>query len=182
VVVSVLVGRGAIPIWSGAAVVVAAVVVVWQVVQPFDLYPRFLVAVLPGLGVGAGLLVAHWRPALVLVVVAVVAMATEGPAVWRAEAPNRQAAELVIAAEGAGLRTCAQGAGALTAYVREVTEARGTDLTGCDLWVRIGRWDRGALAQAREQLPHEGTIDGRYEVLSRVPLEDLLGREPAGGP
>lgn len=128
-----------------AAVVTSLLVVLWLVVQPQDLYPRFLVWLVPGVAACVTMAVARWRlaaaaPALIAVIAMVV---TEVPD-WRADdMALPRAASIVDAARARGDTPCAVGGESLLAYTpippREV--ARGP-VEDCDLIVRILGGDR----------------------------------------
>jgi uncharacterized membrane protein len=163
---------------GGIAAAVAALTMVWLVVQPFDLYPRFLVVLVPMVAVGAAIAVARWPSLAVVVAVAVVAMAVTSSTSWFSEAPNREAAKLLASARDRGLAPCVLGGAALAAYERNLPEVHGpSDLAACDVFVRVGSWGGPELTQAaRAAFDHRWRIRDRYPVFSRVPRSVL---EPA---
>jgi hypothetical protein len=167
------------------AAVVGVCAVLWLVVQPLDLYPRFLVVLVPAVGLAAAIAVGRWPQLLVVAALAVVAMGVTDARRWPDEVPIRQTAEVLTAARARGLGPCAVGSVGLAAYVREVPEVREPgDLDGCDVFARVGSWGGPEIdAAARATFDHRWRVEGRYRVYSRVPPSELGidDEEDAGG-
>lgn len=120
-----------------AATVAAMLGIVWTVLAPVDLYPRFFVWLVPGLAALGALGVARWRPVMVPAGLAVLAMIAVQVDQWPKDHRSLpRAAAVVDAARARNQRPCAIGGEALAAYTRIPPEAS-PDPSGCDLVVRI---------------------------------------------
>ena len=145
---------------------------VWLVLAPIDLYPRFLVWLVPGVAVCVGRAVARWRVALVPAAVAIVAMiGTWAGSLGGDKMALPKAAALVEATRAGGGTPCAIGAEALLAYTtppRDVTDL--TDIDSCDVVVVIASGVPAAAALERpgSGFPAVTTLPGTgVVVLSR---------------
>jgi hypothetical protein len=117
VVLGILVAVGAWRLRSKRAVGLATLCVlvplalIWIIIQPGDLYSRFLLWLLPGVAVLIALAVA-WRPALLLFVIGAVAFSSVtiiAPGYTADPLANREAAALINAAAAHGETACAAG-------------------------------------------------------------------------
>ena len=174
--------RVAVAVALVGALIVGQIVYVWQVAQPWDLYPRFFLTVVPILATAVALAVARQPRLLVLVVLAVGLVFGELRDVRESELPLRDAGEVVVAAAGLGWEACAVGSDPLQLYTagRPVAEVPvpvdGTpvDFGECGVFLRIGSWGRPLEAPAAEHFAFADRI-GSIRLYSQVPLS-LLGR------
>lgn len=167
------------PVVVLVGLVVGQFVLFWQVIRPWDFFPRFFLGVLPMIALGVGWAIRR-VPALAGVV-AVALMFTLGNVADERtrNVPIRETAAVVRSSTAAGLEPCIVGGGPIRLYApppRELT-AVGPDaaaqLDDCDVFIRIGGWGRPLLAPARDRYLYEGRIDGQFEVFADVPLEQL---------
>ncbi|MEM9463805.1 MAG: hypothetical protein AAGA90_00435 [Actinomycetota bacterium] len=178
------------PARAGTAVLVAGTLVVaqvwyvWQVAQPFDLYPRFFLSVLPLLAIAVAVAVAREPRLAVVLAVAVGLVFGEVRDVRDSELPLRDAGEVVVAASGLGWEVCAVGADPIRLYTagRPITEVRvpedpsTVDFGECGVFLRIGTWGRPLETPAAAHFAFADRI-GPIGLYSQVPLS-LLGVEP----
>ena len=136
------------------------VLAIWTVVQPRDLYPRFLVWAVPAIAVAAAWSVARSRLALLPVLVA-------AALTWPSAAPTdsgiRDAAQVLTSYQQDGESACAVGAEALWAYTRTIPSFHAD--RDCEIVARVGSWEPTGLDRAQSELPIVTTY-GRVEILS----------------
>jgi hypothetical protein len=121
------------------ATISLALLAIWVIMHPLDLYPRFLVWLVPAVALAVAFAVAHHpRLSLLLAIaVALTAMVLPQIAAWTTDpVASREIARLVDRARAHGLTPCATGANGellagYTSAVRSVTTP--TDAAGCDL-------------------------------------------------
>lgn len=122
-----------------AAVVTLLLLIVWVVMQPFDLYTRFLVWLVPGVGACVALAVRRWPLAVAPALIAVAAMVWSEAPEWRADDRSLPLATSIAAAATArGDTPCAIGSEALLGYTADLPRevARGS-VDDCDLVLSI---------------------------------------------
>jgi hypothetical protein len=152
-----------------AAVVAAGLVMIWVGVHPLDLYPRFLVWLIPAVALAVGSAVAR-QPKLALVVaIAVVAMLASQITTWNTDPiASRQLAHIVEASRAAGRRPCAEGYSSeiLLGYTRPVRSVTTTSqLSGCDLvFIELGSSGSGSAA-LECRFRREETLAGLTKVV-----------------
>lgn len=148
---------------AAGAVFGTVLVLLWQVIRPADLYPRFFVSVTPLLAHLAGLGVAAIAARMPDRRSGVVAGAATGALavglllpgavdVVRAPGPSiREAAAVVAEAQGMGLQPCGWQAEPLGVYTEPVRPVTGIgDTEGCDVMVAVtglGPAQRAAVEQ-----------------------------------
>jgi Dolichyl-phosphate-mannose-protein mannosyltransferase len=121
------------------ATVAVALLAIWTILHPLDLYPRFLVWLVPAVALAAAFAVAHHPRLTVLLAtaVAITAMALPQISTWTtAPIASREIARVVVQTRARHLQPCATGSNGevLAGYtdpVRSVTSA--ADIDGCDL-------------------------------------------------
>jgi hypothetical protein len=156
-----------------------ALSLVWLVLTPHDLYPRFLVWLTPAVALLAAAAIHRSRFALPLAVVAAAAMiGVDGPRWTVNSLPSAQAAELVDDAQQMGGRACLLPniRGALMAYAAsapEITTPR--QLGRCDLSLATPFDSRLLLQDARSSFPYHWTLPAEtpYLVYSRLPRRTI---------
>lgn len=174
--------RGAV---AATAVVLAGLLVDWAVIAPLDLWPRYLLWVVPAFAGLAGVAVARWRPIAVLAVAAIVLMGRLDAQRWLLPMlPSRPVAALVAELRTRDERVCALPftRGALMAYVPAPPEVtRLSQLHECDALVSIATRQRGILAEARSSFPFSARWSAQTPmlVLSRTPLPEAEPRRVA---
>lgn len=174
------------PAITVVGLVIGQFVVVWQIVRPFDLYPRFFLGLLPLVALGVAWAVRH-QPWCSLVAVVAMAFTLGNVDIERTRhVPIRETAAVVEAGRRLGLEPCIVGGGPIRLYAvppRELLlqpeaidlqpEAIDAQLEGCDVFIRIGSWGRPFLGPARSRFANEGRIDGRFEIFADIPLAQL---------
>lgn len=132
--------RRALALGAAVGTLVLVVVVLWQVIQPFDLYPRFFISTMPflavlvGLGVGRLPVVASAVAALALVV-----------ALWPSASDRldvvptvRDAAAIADRARADGLFVCGSHAEPLWVYTAPMPLLSGLDGFGdCEVFITV---------------------------------------------
>lgn len=168
------------PAITVVGLVVGQFLLVWQVVRPFDLYPRFFLGLLPFVAIGVGCAVRHQRWLCLVAIAAMVFTLGNVDEERTRNVPIRETASVVETGRRLGLEPCIVGGGPIRLYAvppRELIiggEDVEMQLEGCDLVIRIGSWGAPLLAPARLKFANEGRIDGRFEIFADVPLA-LLG-------
>lgn len=165
-----------------AGLVIAQFFLLWQVVQPYDLYPRFFLGAVPLVAIAVAFAVRHHGPMLLLVAIAAGFVVDDVRSVRTAEVPLRDVGDVVVAADALDLRLCAVGTEAMLPYlagipVQEVevpNDPAAVDFGDCEVYVRVGGWGRPLDGIARERFEHEIPIGG-LRVFATVP-PDQLGR------
>ncbi|MEM8707989.1 MAG: glycosyltransferase family 39 protein [Actinomycetota bacterium] len=162
--------------------VAAQFVLFWQVVQPFDLYPRFFLGAVPLVAIAVAVAVRHQAGLLVVALLAVTFAVDDVQDVRTAEIPLRDAGEVVLAADQLGLITCAVGGESIDLYTAGLRPAEigvpadpsTVDFGPCGLFVRIGSWGAPLDPVAAERFENAFRLGG-IRVYSQVP-PDQLGR------
>lgn len=121
------------------AAVGSLLLVVWLVMRPLDLYPRFLVWLVPGVAACVGLAVSRWPLAAAPALLAAGVMAVTETRDWRADTRALpRAAAAVEAAVARGHEPCAMNGEALLAYTVPPREVSTGPVDDCDLVVVVG--------------------------------------------
>jgi hypothetical protein len=125
------------PLLPGAAVVAAALLAIWMVLHPLDLYPRFVVWLVPAVALAAAAAIAR-RPMLAPVaILAILAMVVSQASSWTTDPiASRQVARMVETTRARGQTPCAVGYGSeiILGYTRRVRSVLTvSQLAGCDL-------------------------------------------------
>ncbi len=171
--------RGRREILIGLGAILMAIMVIWAVVRPQFLFPRFLVFLVPAVAFAAAAVVARQRYAVLLVVVAVLAMFVDERPNWGLPPlPTAEAAALVEAGRAAGVRVCGYeySGQALLAYIRPPPPLlRPSHAAGCDIVIAFElnqRKDRGM----RAQFPYAWRLPAQSPgyVYSRLPQTRLV--------
>jgi hypothetical protein len=174
--------RVATALAASIGLVTAAVLVLWQVIQPADLYPRFFVAMAPFLAALAAFGV-HAIPTRLGVVVGVLAVALLVPRVVEVVdfTPRiREAAALVDAARADGRVVCGSNPVPLSAYtapVREIDPIAPDGPRGygdCEVFVALINIGQEGRALAGERFAHWINFGGGILVYSDEPVTALL--------
>jgi hypothetical protein len=132
-------------VWASVLLVMAAVGLLWQLIQPSFLYPRFFVFVIPGVAYVLGAAIQRWKLLLAPAVLlgAVAAVVSQVPDYMTDPLALRQAAAVIAQANAAGRRACLvhsdeQVVGAYAASGFKVV-SMSADLASCDLVV-VASW------------------------------------------
>lgn len=139
---------------------------VWAVIQPQGLGPRYIIWLVPLVGLAAAVVVARKPRALALVGVALLAMVADQASYWSTSSPNvARAAAIIDAARSRGLRVCGYKAGqwAVLAYTTSPMYLPPEGVAGCDVVVEM-------------ELPHT-----RYDDVIRAEMPNVW-REPGNNP
>lgn len=144
-------------VWISVALLVLTVLLLWLVIQPFYLYPRFFIFVIPGCAYLVAAAVKRWKVlAPVVLLGAVAAAMLEAPGYTDDPLALRQAAAIVRADSAQGKRVCLihsdeQVLGAYAASGFTVVSSA-DQLAGCDV-VLVVSW--GVLIPIRDQAAKE---------------------------
>jgi uncharacterized membrane protein len=157
------------PLQPAAAVIVIALLTVWVVLHPLDLYPRFLIWIVPAVAIATASTVAR-RPLLTpIAAVAILAMVLSQSASWTTDPiASRQAAEIVERARANGKTPCAAGYSTevILGYTRRVRSVfNASQLAGCD--TMFADLDTSG-AQIRElgcHFEHEDLLPGLTKIV-----------------
>ena len=157
--------------WASAGVVAAAAAALWLVLQPFYLYPRFFLFVVPACAFLVAAAVKRWKVlAPVVVLGAVAAALTQLPDYTADPLALRQAAHEVASADAAGKHVCLihSDEQVLGAYIRSgFTVIESADqLAGCDEIVVVS-WaiDIPLRDEAARQFPHARQLSAIYPTV-----------------
>jgi hypothetical protein len=165
---------------SALGVLAGLIVGTWLVVQPFYLFPRFFVWLVPAIAFLAARAVARWPLAIVLALACLVSTALYEGGTWTEDPlPTRSAAHILSAAATQGLQPCVLGVygESLAAYspprFRDVFSA--SQLAGCDVTLQLKGWGV-FFPQVRVLLPYRTVLRGQssFYIYSRRPLDTLL--------
>jgi len=157
--------------WAGFGLVVAAAGLLWLVVEPYYLYPRFFIFLLPGSAYVLATAVKRWKVlAPVVVLGAAAAAVSELPNYTADPLALREAAQVVSTAEAAGQRVCLihsdeQVLGAYRASGFTVVTSA-SQLSGCDVVVVVS-WaiDIPLRDEAAREFPHATQIPAVYPTV-----------------
>jgi hypothetical protein len=157
-------------LWVTAGVVVAAVLVLWLVIQPAFLYPRFFVFLVPGIAYLMAAAIARWWVLAPVVLAGAVAAAVGQSADYiRDPLALPQAAAAVEQIHATGGRPCVihSDEQVLAAYTTDFTVVtRADQLPGCDAVVVVS-WgvDLGLRDEAARQFPRLRTLEAYYPAV-----------------
>jgi hypothetical protein len=174
--------RVALAVGASIGVVAAAVLLLWLVIEPYDLYPRFFVTIAPFTAALAAFGV-NALPARLGVAAGALAVALLLPNVVRVldrEPTIRDAAALVDAAREDGRVVCGAFAEPLSAYTAPVRIIGQTALgerasyRGCDVFIAVGGIGREGRTVARRRFAHSVNLGGGVVVYSDTPVTALL--------
>jgi hypothetical protein len=156
---------------ASVALLVAAAAALWLLVQPYYLYPRFFVFLIPGCAYVLAAAVKRWKVlAPVVVLGAAAAAVAQVPDYTADPLALRQAAAVVASADGAGRRVCVihSDEQVLGAYaMRGFTVVESSDqLTGCDV-VLVVSWaiEIPLRDEAAREFPHARQIPAVYPTV-----------------
>lgn len=157
-------------LWASAAVIVAAVLVLWLGLQPAYLYPRFFIFLVPAIAfLMASAIQRWWVLGPVVALGAVVAVVSQAPGYTQDPLALPQAAALVSQMKGSGQRACVihSDEQILTAYTSDfevVTQA--DQVAGCDAVVVVS-WgvDLVLRDEAARQFPRLRRLPAYYPAV-----------------
>jgi uncharacterized membrane protein len=157
--------------WVGLGLAAAAAALLWLVVEPYYLYPRFFVFLIPGCAYVLAAAVKRWKVlAPVVAAGAVAAAIAQVPNYTADQLALRQAAHEVATADAAGKRVCLihSDEQVLGAYAPSgFTVINSADQLGeCDEVVIVS-WaiDIPLRDEAARQFPHARQIDAVYPTV-----------------
>jgi hypothetical protein len=171
--------RVAAALAASIGLVAAVVVLLWQVIEPADLYPRFFVAMAPYAAALAAFGV-HAIPARLGVVAGALAVALLVPNVGEVvdRTPRiREAAALVDAARADGRVVCGANTLPLSVYTAPVRAIDPTVLDGygdCEVFVAVIGIGEEGRTMAGERFAHWINFGGGILVYSDTPVTALL--------
>nr|MDQ3756377.1 hypothetical protein [Actinomycetota bacterium] len=168
--------------WTVGISVTTALTIMWLVIRPFDLYPRFLLPLAAAAAGGAGIAFGRLpRPvAVASVVVALSAMIVGNASRWTTAPPYKAAAGIAHEVVGRGLTSC------VTRFYGEAFAGYGiapraisgqADLASCDV-VFVDRGAPDELTEAiRSTFPHVRRLESLTVYAQHDPT--LLSAPPA---
>ncbi|MDQ1467829.1 MAG: hypothetical protein QOH10_2244 [Actinomycetota bacterium] len=151
------------------ATITAALLAIWIVVHPLDLYPRFVVWLVPAVALASACAVARHPKLAAVVAVGITAMVLSQAGSWTAQPiASRQIAHIVDDARAAGLEPCATGSStevlfAYTAAVRPVEVAGEVD--HCDLLFGMPQTSGLLLAQLACRYEDHAVLAGTVSIV-----------------
>lgn len=157
-------------VWAAIGVVAAVVAVLWLILQPAYLYPRFFVFLIPGIAYVMAAAIQHWKVlAPVVLAGAVAAVVAQVPGYTQDPLALPQAAAAVERARAAGSTVCVihsdeQVLAAYTTDFKVVTTAG--ELAGCDEIVVVS-WnvDLALRDLAAQQFPRRTLLPASYPAV-----------------
>jgi hypothetical protein len=157
-------------VWASLAVLAVVVAVLWLVLQPAYLYPRFFIFVIPGIAYLMAAAIARWMVlAPVVALGAAAAIASQVPGYTQDPLALPQAAAVIERAEASGSRACVIHADeqVLAAYTTRFTVVTTAEqLRDCDLVVVVS-WnvDLGVREEAAQQFPRRTQLPADYPAV-----------------
>ena len=153
---------------AGLAIAIA-LLTIWIVLHPLDLYPRFLVWLVPAVAIGAAASVARRPPLAPLAIVAILAMALSQATSWTTDPiASRHVARLVETARASGQTPCAAGHNTevILGYTRPVRSVfTVAQLSGCDLLFADADTSARKIDQFSCYFTTRETLPGRIEIV-----------------
>ncbi|MFT6290699.1 MAG: hypothetical protein ACJAR2_001290 [Ilumatobacter sp.] len=125
---------------ASSGVLVIAVLAMWQIVQPFDLYLRFFMSVIPLVAALAAIGIAQLpRPAQLVAVVAIAVLLAPGARdIIDAQPTMRDGAALINTARDAGYEVCGRNAEPFLVYSAPMRLITGIDdFEGCQVYASV---------------------------------------------
>jgi hypothetical protein len=157
-------------VWASLAVLAVVVAVLWLVLQPAYLYPRFFIFVIPGIAYLMAAAIARWMVlAPVVALGAAAAIASQVPGYTQDPLALPQAAAVIERAEASGSRACVIHADeqVLAAYTTRFTVVTTAEqFRDCDLVVVVS-WnvDLGVREEAAQQFPRRTQLPADYPAV-----------------
>lgn len=157
-------------LWTTIAVVAAVVAVLWLILQPAFLYPRFFVFLVPGVAFVVAAAVKRWKVlAPVVVLGAVVAAVTQAPGYTEDPLALHAAASAIDRVHASGARACVLHADeqVLAGYTNGFTVVTSADqLASCDAVVVVS-WnvDIATRDEAAREFPKATSLPAGYPAV-----------------
>jgi len=157
-------------VWASVAVLAGVVALLWLVLQPAYLYPRFFIFLIPGVAYLMAAAIARWKVlAPVVALGAAAAIASQMPGYTQDPLALPQAAAAIERAEAAGRRACVIHADeqVLAAYTTRYSVVTTADqLRDCDLVVVVS-WnvDLGLREEAAQQFLRRTLLPASYPAV-----------------
>ncbi|MFN3258735.1 MAG: glycosyltransferase family 39 protein [Ilumatobacter sp.] len=185
--------RHALALGAAGSVLGAVVLLLWLVIQPFDLYARFfisalpLLAVLAGVGVGRvvdgiGRLAGSGSTRLIgqaagagVVVALVLVLAGPVRDLLQTESPIRDAAGMVDRARAAGLEVCGRNTEPMLVYTAPMPLLSGLDGFGeCEVFVSVLSMSSDVRAAVTARFDGEARLGGTVAVFADASVIDAI--------
>jgi hypothetical protein len=157
-------------VWASIAVVAFVVAILWLVLEPAYLYPRFFIFLIPGVAYLMAAAIERWKVlAPVVAAGAIAAIVAQVPGYTQDPLALPQAAAAVERAHAAGQRACVIHADeqVLAAYTTDFTVASSPDqLNACDMVVVVS-WnvDLPLRDLAAQKFPHGTLLPASYPAV-----------------
>jgi len=157
-------------VWASVAVLAGVVALLWLVLEPAYLYPRFFIFLIPGVAYLMAAAIARWKVlAPVVALGAAAAIASQVPGYTQDPLALPQAAAAIERAEAAGRRACVIHADeqVLAAYTTRYSVVTTADqLRDCDLVVVVS-WnvDLGLREEAAQQFLRRTLLPASYPAV-----------------
>jgi hypothetical protein len=156
--------------WASIAVVALVVAILWLVLEPAYLYPRFFIFLIPGVGYLMAAAIERWKVlAPVVVAGAVASIAAQAPGYTQDPLALPQAAAAVERAHAAGQRACVihSDEQVLAAYTTDFTVVSTPDqLDACDMVVVVS-WNVDLMLRdlAAQKFPRATLLPANYPAV-----------------
>ena len=170
--------RAAIAACSAALVVVSAILFVWGVLQPYDLYGRFFVSIVPFIAMlaGLGITAMHRIPAGAVGFALCLALVPGARDELNSSTPLRDAAALADRARTAGYGVCGGwGTEALVVYTAPVRYSNGSPDDNCDMLISVFRLTPEQIATVTATYGGRVTLGGATTLWAPVEILEELG-------
>src|SRR2546422_2019729 len=157
-------------VWASIAVVAAVVAILWLVLEPAYLYPRFFIFLIPGVAYLIAAAIERWKVlAPVVVAGAIASIAAQAPGYTQDPLALPQAAAAVERAHAAGQRACVihSDEQVLAAYTTDFTVISTPDqLNECDMVVVVS-WnvDLPLRDLAAQKFPRGTALPASYPAV-----------------
>src|SRR6266571_1250192 len=157
-------------VWASVAMLAGVVALLWLVLEPAYLYPRFFIFLIPGVAYLMAAAIARWKVlAPVVALGAAAAIASQMPGYTQDPLALPQAAAAIERAEAAGRRACVIHADeqVLAAYTTRYSVVTTADqLRDCDLVVVVS-WnvDLGLREEAAQQFLRRTLLPASYPAV-----------------
>jgi hypothetical protein len=157
-------------VWAAVGVVAVVIVVLWLILQPAYLFPRFFIFLIPGIAYVMAAAIQRWKVlAPVVLTGAVAAVVAQVPGYMQDPLALPQAAAAVESARAAGSTVCVihsdeQVLAAYTTHFKVVTTAG--ELAGCDEVVVVS-WnvDLALRELAAQEFPRGTLLPAGYPAV-----------------
>lgn len=169
--------RRAAAVCGAGAVVISVVLFVWLMLQPFDLYGRFFVSIVPFLAIlaGIGVTIIPRIPAIVLASTLGLALLPGVRDTLDIDSPIRDTAALVARARYAGYGVCGRSTEALVVYTAPLPFSDGLPDDECDLLITVFSLTPEQVETASRTYQGRISLGGSMTLWAPADIQQELG-------